>query len=448
VRHEARLTSPVCEYCVSGTSCDHGAGANPASACACSLSGTKKCPGCGCECATWDWGLGFEGPATVRSFFGVGDDENPGFSEYPASKRQILTAATQELQEGEANPADIAWLARSLPEATYPDRGAVLAALCPVISWPGTDTTVVVAPLSMHAIAAGTRLVVGRDQLALLVGKNGKPLDAFGPGEYTLTNESAPRSAAESRPAAPGFPRSVITATPFFAATRETHTALSRTGRTRSGEPLAVRGTLTFSIVSLADFLPHTGSRGRSFSAKDMETAVAGIVGPALDQTIGAHDSRELVAPSKFLEESIRKSAGQAGLRVSAVSFDSVGAVSRTDQMAAMQKAQMEALSHMPPEVQARVKAQMAIAMERRAQASRATPSGSLAVGTVAATAPGPAPPAGSQVCPSCQAPNPPTVRFCGNCGKPLSTKRTCPRCSSEVPAGVKFCGNCGGPVT
>ena len=65
----------------------------------------------------------------------------------------------------------------------------------------------VVARLPMQAIANGTRLVVGRDQTAVLVGKNGRPLDPFGPGEDVIARESAPRAAAESRPPARSSPR-------------------------------------------------------------------------------------------------------------------------------------------------------------------------------------------------------------------------------------------------
>jgi membrane protease subunit (stomatin/prohibitin family) len=436
----------VCEYCLSDTSCDHGAGKAPSSPCACSLAGTKKCPQCGCECESWDSGLGFDGPAMVRSFFGVGDDENPGFSGYPASKRQILSAATQELQDAEANPADLEWLSRTLPDGTYPDRGAALTALSPVLSWSGNDPALLVAPLPMHAIAVGTRLVVGRNQSAVLVGRTGRPLDLFGPGEYTVTRESAPLAAAVSRPAATGFPRSVITARPFFAATRETRIALNRTARARSGESIAVRGTVTFSIASLGDFIARAELWRRVLSAAETESAITGILGRALDQTLAAHDASELDGSSQLIEESIRSSAGQAGLRVSSVTLDSVGRVSLTDQMAAMQKKQLEAMAHLPPEVQARIQAQMATAMAR-SQAARGSTSGVPAAGTVPGTPAVRPSPGAVQICPSCQASNPSTVRFCGNCGKPLSTKRLCSRCGSEVAVGVKFCGNCGSPV-
>jgi hypothetical protein len=37
-------------------------------------------------------------------------------------------------------------------------------------------------------------------------------------------------------------------------------------------------------------------------------------------------------------------------------------------------------------------------------------------------------------------------MKFCGNCGKPLTiaAEVTCPKCNTKNPAGTKFCGNCG----
>lgn len=434
----------MCDYCLSDPPCRHGT--EKAASCSCGLAGTKKCPECGCECGPWYWGLGFDGPASVRSFFGVGDDENPGFSGYPASKSQILAAATEELQDAEADPADLEWLRRTLPDGTYPDLGAALTALYPVISWGSSDPAVLVARLPMHAIAEGTRLVVKPDQSSVLVGRAGRPLDPFGPGEYVLTRKSAPQAATESRPPAPGFSKSVLSATPYFAANRENRTALDRTGRSRSGESVAVRGTVTYSIESLGTFLARTELWRKGSSAAEVAAAVSGVFGTALDQTLAAHDANEIDVSPQLIEEAIRSSAGPAGLRVSSVSLDSVGRVSLTDQMAAMQKRQLDAMAHLPPEVQARIQAQMASAMARsqaaRGPASAGPPGAAAAVTTTVPRTGGAA-----QICPSCRTSNPPAVRFCGNCGKPLATKQSCPRCGSEVASGVKFCGNCGSPV-
>lgn len=430
----------MCEYCQSGAACDHGA--KPGSACACSLAGTGRCSECGCECASWDWGLGVAGPASVRSFLGVGDDENPGFSEYPAPKARLVAAATQELQEGEADPADAQWLAKNLPEGTYADRGSVLAALSSTIAWTGEDPAALVAPLPMRAIASGARLLVGPNQTAVLVGKDGRPLDAYGPGQHVLTRETAPRAAAVSRPPAPHFPHTVISATPVFASTREVRTAIDQTGRTRSGDPVSVRGSVVFSVASVAEFVGANRSLGRGFSSKETEAALATALGPAIGQALAAHDVRELGPSSPVLEEAIRAGAGAIGIRVSSVSLEPVRPVSPNDQLAALRQHQAEALSHLPPEMQAR----MAAAMQR-AQAAGRAPGPPPPPGAGPATPPAAPPVAAGLVCPSCHASNPPSIRFCGNCGQPLVTKRTCPRCGTEAAPGVKFCGNCGGPV-
>src|SRR5918911_4139833 len=51
-----------------------------------------------------------------------------------------------------------------------------------------------------------------------------------------------------------------------------------------------------------------------------------------------------------------------------------------------------------------------------------------------------------AMTCPHCGAENPPTVKFCGQCGTSLSL--SCPRCGVANPPGFKFCGQCGTPLT
>ncbi|HET7310067.1 MAG TPA: adenylate/guanylate cyclase domain-containing protein [Mycobacteriales bacterium] len=49
-------------------------------------------------------------------------------------------------------------------------------------------------------------------------------------------------------------------------------------------------------------------------------------------------------------------------------------------------------------------------------------------------------------VCAACGSDNDPGVKFCNECGAPLSA--ICPRCSAPNRPGSKFCGECGGPLT
>ena len=52
--------------------------------------------------------------------------------------------------------------------------------------------------------------------------------------------------------------------------------------------------------------------------------------------------------------------------------------------------------------------------------------------------------PSSSVCCPNCSAQNPSGMKFCGECGNPLSSEIVCPRCGAHIPASMKFCGECG----
>jgi len=47
--------------------------------------------------------------------------------------------------------------------------------------------------------------------------------------------------------------------------------------------------------------------------------------------------------------------------------------------------------------------------------------------------------------CPKCQVENPPTKRFCYECGTKLP--HLCPHCGSDVLPNETFCGECGGRI-
>ena len=56
-------------------------------------------------------------------------------------------------------------------------------------------------------------------------------------------------------------------------------------------------------------------------------------------------------------------------------------------------------------------------------------------------------------ICAVCNAPNPPTAKFCLACGKPLAAPPptasiTCAKCAKPVPSTAKFCLECGAPMT
>jgi membrane protease subunit (stomatin/prohibitin family) len=50
--------------------------------------------------------------------------------------------------------------------------------------------------------------------------------------------------------------------------------------------------------------------------------------------------------------------------------------------------------------------------------------------------------------CPHCQAKIPADAKFCPECGKQVVETVECPSCHQQNPAGAKFCGNCGTKLT
>lgn len=49
-----------------------------------------------------------------------------------------------------------------------------------------------------------------------------------------------------------------------------------------------------------------------------------------------------------------------------------------------------------------------------------------------------------SASCPSCQAPLPPNVKFCPECGEKVALESKCAKCGTKLMPGAKFCPECG----
>ena len=54
---------------------------------------------------------------------------------------------------------------------------------------------------------------------------------------------------------------------------------------------------------------------------------------------------------------------------------------------------------------------------------------------------------ANTMKCPKCGAMNPPTNKFCSECGTKFEADKKCPKCGANVPGGSKFCPDCGNPM-
>ncbi len=50
----------------------------------------------------------------------------------------------------------------------------------------------------------------------------------------------------------------------------------------------------------------------------------------------------------------------------------------------------------------------------------------------------------GNSICPNCKTPNEPNTNFCKHCGFKLNKERSCPHCLAKVAEDAKFCSKCG----
>lgn len=420
----------MCEACQTDGDCRHpSCSVNPAG-CACALSGPAKCPTCGHDCEPWWFGLGIvEGPDWVQNLLGGASTESPGFSEYPATRSQLLAAA-QGLLEDLRSDEDVqvqepGWLAARLPEGTYRDPGELFCALEPVLHARPVPAGGWIAQLRTDAIATGTRLSVPAGTNAFLVGAQQQLLDAFPSGEHTITRANAPLASALSRAPAPGVARTVLRASIVSLTAQEIDGRVRYSGRTPSGAVVGLQATARVRLEDPARFARSPASKGLGNQAsfdtvmtRIVEPALAKLEAPTFDQDRGA------------LDAAVRAALSEAGWGMRTLHIEAAGPPTAMAPPfrpgtpggpGAAGGIPPDVMAHLPPQVQAMMQAKMNEAMARRASAPPGgAPSPSSAV-AARPPAPGGTPP-GLVACPACRGPNPVGLKVCRFCGRPMPT--------------------------
>lgn len=418
----------MCEACQTDSDCRHPSCAANPSGCACSLSGPAKCPTCGHDCEPWWFGLGVvEGPDWVQNLLGGAGTESPGFSEYPATRAQVLAAA-QGLLEDMRSDEDVViqepgWLAARLPEGTYRDPGELFCALEPVLHAPPVPPAGWLAQLRTDAIATGTRLSVPAGTSAFLFGAQQQLLDAFPTGEHTITRANAPLASALSRPAAPGVARTVLRASIMSLTAQEIDGRIRYSGRTAAGAVVVLQATTRVRLEDPARFARAPPSKGLSPQAS-LDTLLTRIVEPALAKL----DASTFDGDHGALEAAVRAALTEAGWGMRTLNIEAAGPPSamapifRPGTPGAPGPAggiPPEAMAHLPPQVQAMMQAKMNEAMARRANAPLGGGPGPSGAGAPRPPTPGGLP-HGLVACPACRGPNPVGLKVCRFCGRPM----------------------------
>lgn len=341
-----------------------------------------------------------------------------------------------------------------------------------VIEWldPTNDTLVYRFPVAHQEIKMGAQLTVRESQVAFFVDE-GKVADLFEPGRYELKTQNLP-ILTTLRSWKYGF-NSPFKAEVYFINTRQFTDQKWGTANPimlRDAEFGAVR-LRAFGAYALRVTDPQTlmkeivGTDGlfqvdeiagqlRNMLVAAFTDALAALKIPALDL------AGNYATLSATIREQVAARFAQYGLGIPSFVIENISLPPEVEQ-ALDKRTSMGVVGDMSRYTQF----QAANAIEKAAERGGAGASGlelgaGLAMGqqmaqTIAgggasaspAAPPQPAP-AATRACPSCNAANTPTAKFCSECGAGMNVTPTCAACGEEVPAQAKFCPACGAART
>ena len=357
--------------------------------------------------------------------------ENNG---YPTTKKDIVAYLA------ESSSGDQQWVSDRLPDGKYSDPGEVLLALVPPLESPGDPSNIIVGS-PMKSVATGMKLVVHEKEEAVLVNpRDNSAYDSFSSGSHVLSAANCPLIASKSRQLAPGYERMVLAGYPIFVSLeKEMQLPFTVMGRSAAKETCGAKGTVKVSVQNpkaFAGFFSSTMKSGQDESS--LSGALSYRFTAALREAMAGASLTAMKSDHSVLAKALGDSATQIGLKA-VVTVDYAGEPTAELAMGMMGQTMGDMAAKMAMAQQAMMAAQ---------QGQQARPG---APPTVPPRPFQPAPGQGTQqqtgalACPKCGYRNPPTGKFCNNCGTALAPqKRTCPKCGQGVPQDVSFCGNCG----
>ena len=318
-------------------------------------------------------------------------------------------------------------------------------------------------------IKMGAQLVVQESQAAVFF-KDGRALDAFGPGRHTLSTKNIPILTKVL--SIPFGGTSPFRADVYFV-NRKVFTDL----KWGTKEPVAFRdselsmvrlrahGVYAVQISDPKQFVVTAAGSMGQFGTDRIEGYLRDIIVARLNDVLG--DTLETVfdlpqqydALAERLKESVRQDFGKYGLAL-ADFFIAAIAPPEDVQKAIDERSGLGAIgvANMASYVQFKAARAMGDAATSLGRDAGAASTGmGLGVGAglgmmvpgmvrdaMGGGSGGAGTATGTSTCPVCQKASPAGAKFCMHCGAKVECGKACPQCHTNVPQGATFCPSCG----
>lgn len=351
-------------------------------------------------------------------------------------------------------------------------------AILDLIEYPneGTDEIVHRIPeVGSGEFRLGSQLVVREGQRAVFV-RDGKALDVFGPGRYTLSTNNLPFLTGLI-----GLPfggKSPFTAEVYFVSMRE-FTDM----KWGTPQPLVYRdsdlgmvrlrafGTYSMRVADAQLFVNQiVGTRGE-YTTANLDDFLRSIIVNEFNDLLGHVQTSVLDIQGKTREmaDAARNALGddfqRLGLDLTSFQISAITLPEEVQQRID-ERSGMAALGNMGAYMQYKTAQAIGEAARNPGSTGDVTSTGvglgaGLGMGQAMAgamrdafaqpaqAAPAQAAASATMTCPNCHATIPAGSKFCPNCGQNLQPAGiVCPKCGTQNPPGAKFCTNCGAALS